>query len=215
MVTIIEGIGIGTGISGLLIAIYSIIQQRKLETRLKEKEKLKLLAKRLDKVINEMSWFSEIKDPTIDEFYQLQMVSQRIISEAFDKKKDIISISIKTQISIEELTKTPEGKEGKETKFIFVEKKEDVIKYLEEGKLSSVLIVCDLGEIVENEILSYTISYFLFAIPCFFSELRTLEKEFGDKLEEFSPNSLKNLKDCIKAILMVVMYSKEIEINIK
>ena len=99
--------------------------------------------------------------------------------------------------------------------FIFVEKKEDVIKYLEEGKLSSVLIVCDLGEIVENEILSYTISYFLFAIPCFFSELRTLEKEFGDKLEEFSPNSLKNLKDCIKAILMVVMYSKEIEINIK
>lgn len=214
MVTTIEVIGLVIGIVSLSIAIYSIIQQRRLETRLKKKEKLKLLAKRLDEVINKMSRFSEIKDPTSDTD-QLHFLSQRIISEAFDKKKDIIRHPIKTKIDIEEVTKTLEGKEKKETKYIYAEKKEDVIKYLEEGKLTSVWIESDLGDIVEGEILSYPISYFLIGILYFFSELETIEKEFGDLMEEFSPKLLKSLKDCIKAILMVAMYSKEIEIDTK
>lgn len=48
MVTSIEAISIGFGFVSLLVAIYSIITQRKFETKYKEKERLKSLAKRLD-----------------------------------------------------------------------------------------------------------------------------------------------------------------------
>lgn len=223
----IEIIGLVFGISGVAIAIYSVIQQRKLETRLKEKERLKKLAKRLDNVINSMREFYEIKGSPSGwsdsyEFDHLQMLSQRIISEAFNKKKDIISLSIETRIGIEEVTKTSEGKEKKETKYISAERTEDVIKYLEEGKLSSIDIETGFGDESRKfagGTISYDISEFLNVIRHFFYELETLEKEFGDLMEEFSPELLKSLKECVKGMLMVevgsAMRHKEIEIDTK
>ncbi|MFZ2412444.1 MAG: hypothetical protein WAW23_12800 [Candidatus Methanoperedens sp.] len=215
MATTIEVIGLGFAILGLLAAIYSIVTQRKFETKFKEKERLKILAKRLNEVITKMSRFSKIEDPTYDEHTQLHMISQIIISEAFDKKKDITSISIKTRIAIDELTKNSEGKEEKKTNFIDAEKKEDIINYLEKGKLRCFEITGDFGEEIGGEIMLYSISYFFYYIPDFFYELEKLENEFGDLMEEFSPNLLKSLKDCIKDLLVVAMYSKELKIDTK
>jgi uncharacterized membrane-anchored protein YhcB (DUF1043 family) len=47
MVEISEVIGYIIGITGVALAIYSIIKQQKLEQRLKEKEKLKEFSKKI------------------------------------------------------------------------------------------------------------------------------------------------------------------------
>ncbi|MGB8217734.1 MAG: hypothetical protein WCE94_10585 [Candidatus Methanoperedens sp.] len=215
MATTIEVIGLGFAILGLLAAIYSIVTQRKFETKFKEKERLKILAKKLDFDIAQISELSKIEGPTYDEHSQLHMISQIIISEAFDKKKDVISISIKTRIRIDELTKNSEGKEEKKSNFIEAEKKEDIINYLEKGRLHSFDITGDFGEVIRGEILEYSISHFFYFIPDYFYELEILENEFGDLMEEFSPNLLKSLKDCIKDLLAAAMYSKELKIDTK
>ena len=212
MVTIIEVIGIFS----FFIAIYAIAKQRKFETKFKEKERLKILANRLSEVLWNIDDFSKIEDPTYDEQTQLQMLSQSIISKAFDKKKDIISISIETTISIEELTKNSDGKEMKKTNFIRVDKKEDVIRYLEKSEIGSFDIAGNLGEVCYNDgILSYSITDFFQFIPDFFYKLEELENEFGDLMEEFSPNLLNSLKDCIRDLLAVAIFSKEIKIDTK
>ncbi len=215
MATTIEVIGFGIGILGFLAAIYSKFTQRKFETKFKEKERLKLLAKNLDFIIAEIGELSKIEDPTYDEHTQLHMISQIIISEAFDKKNDITSISIKTRIGIDELIKNSEGKEEKKTSFIDAEKKEDIINYLEKGKLHCFEITGDFGEEFKGEIVYYTISDFFYYIPDIFYDLEKLENEFGDLMEEFRPNLLKSLKDCIKDLLVVAMYSKELKIDTK
>jgi len=215
MVTTIEVFGLVFGILGLLVALYSIITQRKFETKFKEKERLKILAKELNKIITDISRISKIEDPTHDEHSQLHMLGQVIISEAFDKKKNIISISVKTSVGINELTKNSDGKEEKKFIFVDVEKKEDIINNLEKGKLDYFEIQSDLGELIEGEILSYGITDFFRFIPHFYYELETLENEFGDIMEEFSPNLLKSLKDCIKELLVVAIYSKKLEIDTK
>lgn len=215
MVTTIEVIGLGFGILGLLAAIYSLITQRKFETKFKEKERLKTLAKELNKIITDISRISKIEDPTDDEHSQLNMLSQNIISEAFDKKKNIISISVKTNIGIEELNKKSDGKEEKKNIYINIEKREDIINNLEKGKLIRYSIESDLGEQIEGEILSYEITEFFYFIIYFFKELEKLENEFEDIIEEFSPDLLKSLKDCIKELLVVAIYSKKLEIDTK
>ncbi len=215
MATTIEVIGLGIGILGFLAAIYSIFTQRKFETKFKEKERLKILAKNLDFIIAEMDEMSRIEDPTYDEHTELHLLSQIIISEAFDKKKDVISISIKTRLRIDELTKNSEGKEEKKTDFIEAEKREDIINYLEKGKLHSFDITGDFGEVIGGEILVYSIGHFFYWIPDNFYDLEKLENEFGDLMEEFSPDLLKSLKDCIKDLLVVAMYSKELKIDTK
>jgi hypothetical protein len=187
----------------------------KFETKFKEKERLKILAKELNKIITDISRISKIEDPTHDEHSQLHMLGQDIISEAFDKKKNIISISVNTSIGINELTKNSDGKEEKKIIFIDVEKKEDIINNLEKGKLNHFDIQSDLGERIEGEILSYSITDFFRFIPSFYYELETLENEFGEIMEEFSPNLLKSLKDCIKELLVVAIYSKKLEIDTK
>lgn len=140
-------------------------------------------------------------------------MSQEIISEAFDQKSDIIIISIKTALGIEEISKNSEGKEKKNTNFIHAEKKEDIIKYLEKGELTSFDIQGTFEK--EDKENSYTISYLFFGLPDFFYDMEKLENEFGDLMKEFNPNLLKSLKDCIKDLLVVAMYSKDLKIDTK
>ena len=211
----IEFIGLGFGITGIIIALYSVIKQKKLEQKLKEKDKLKELSKSIEKTIipriNQI--IDEIRDPIKDEdiFSQLQMMSQEIVSKAFDKKIDTISLTTEIRIDIEE-------KETKKTQImnISAENKKNVIKSLEEGRLSFIIIDCAI-----NDNLSYnnTVNDFLLSIRFLFLNLDNLEVKFGSFIDEFRPGLIKNLKDELVEIFSLVldsaMNSKEIEVNTK
>lgn len=216
----IEGwiIGVIIGSASLGIAIYSVLKQQKLEKRLKEKDRLKNLAKQLGPPIN---WrinaiLNEIRNPFNDEdlSLSLQSLSQAIISKAFDENKDIVNLTTETKIGVKEMTKLGKEKEQKQTKYFPIEKGEDVIKYLERGECY-ISVDCELGD----GVLSYDVAYFLFRIPYFLSDLDKLEAEFGDLIEEFSPGLLKYLRDCTEEILMIAIdsaiHSKEMEVNTK
>ena len=70
-----------------------------------EKEKLKELSKNIEKKIIPRinSIIDEIRDPIKNEdtFSQLQMISQEVVSKAFDKKIDTISLTTEIRIDIE------------------------------------------------------------------------------------------------------------------
>lgn len=213
-------IGFGIGITSLVIAVYSVIKQKKLETRLKEKEKLKELSKHLEKRIIPITnrIVDVIKDPTNDEdlFFQLQMLSQEVVSKAFDENVDTIHLTTEITVDIKEKNNLTKQKEKKKVKNVDIsaENKRNVIKYLEDGRLDFIIIQCTLGDSY-----TYTVSDFLLYIQYLFSNLDNLEKDFGKLIDEFRPDIIKNLKDCLKEVFLIVLdsatISKEIEVNTK
>jgi len=214
----IEFMGLGIGITGVIIAIYSVIKQKRLETKLQEKDKLKELSKNIDKniipVINYI--IDEIREPINNEDSQLQMIGQEVVSKAFDKQIDTINLTTEIRIDIEEredLTKQKEKKIIQITNFSD-ENKEDIIKSLKEGRLDFILIDCTL-----EDGLLYSVNDFLLRIPYLFSNLDKLEMNFANLIEEFRPDIIKNLKDYLIEVFSIVlesaMKSKEIEVNTK
>ena len=113
--------GVIIGIVGVALAVYSIIKQQKLEQRLKEKEKLKALSKeiqtglipRINKIIG------NINGPTnnVDTFFDLQNLSQDIVSKAFDEKKDTVRVNTEIGVYLEEGTKDKKDNKGMGTRF--------------------------------------------------------------------------------------------------
>ena len=216
----IEFIGLGIGITGVIIASYSVFKQKKLEKKLKEKDKLKELSKNIEKnIIPRITRIiDEIGDPIRDEdlFSQLQMISQEVVSKAFDKKIDTISLTTEIRMDIEERENFAKQKETKkiQTANISAENKEDVIKSLEEGRLGFITIDCTFGDEY-----SYTVNDFLFQIKYLFSELDNVEMNFENLIDEFRPGLINNLKDHLIEVFSLVldsaMNSKEIEVNTK
>lgn len=214
----IEGwiIGIIIGSASLGIATYSVLKQQKLERRLKEKDRLKNLAKQLE---NRINWhindiLDEFRNPLNNEdlSFSLQMLSQAILSKAFDENKDIVNFTTKIK-GIEELTKSSKEKEREQTKYFPIEKEEDVINFLDRGG-RYISVDCELGDEMP-----YDVNSSLFGIPYFLFDLDKLEKEFGDIIEEFKPGLLKSLKDCAEEVFRIAMdsaiHSKEMEVNKK
>jgi hypothetical protein len=210
-------IGVIFGILGsaaFVLSIYSVIKQRKLERRLKEKERLKNLAKQLKGYTN---WhinniLDEIRNPLNDGglSLSLQDISKEILSKAFDENKEIVNFT--TEIKGIELTKPSKEKEQEKTKYFPIEREEDVTNFLERsGRYISVNY--EFGGVL------FEVESSLFEIPYFLSDLDKLEKEFGDIIEEFKPGLLKNLKDCAEEVFMIAMdsaiHSKEMEVNTK
>lgn len=213
-------LGLGIGFIGVVLATYSIIKQKKLENRIKEKEKLKELAKFIENHI--ISRIIRIKDviidPTKDEdaFSQLQMLSQEVVTKSFDEKKEIINLISEIRMDIEEKHNSANQKEFKKTKTINIstENQKEAIKYLEEGMCRYISIECTSG----NNIL-YSVNDFLLGIRYLFSDLDKLEKEFGDIIDEIKPTVLKDLKECVNEMFLIVLdsaiNSNNIEINTK
>lgn len=216
----IEFMGLGIGITGVIIAIYSVIKQKRLETKLKEKYKLKELSKNIEKkiiprinnIIDDICYPNKNEDTIL----QLQMMSQEVVSKAFDEKIDSINLTTEIKIDLEErenLTKQKEKKKIQYTNFS-AENKEDVIKSLEEGRLNYIFIDCKFGDGS-----SYNVNDFLFTIKFLLSELDKLEMNFGNLIEEFRPDIIKNLKNHLIEVFSIVlesaMKSKEIEVNTK
>lgn len=147
-----------------------------------------------------------------DLFYPLQSLSQAILSKAFDENKDIVNFTTKIK-GMEKLTKSSKEKEREQTKYFPIEKKEDVINFLERGG-PYIIVDCGLGDGM-----LYGVDSSLFMMPYFLSDLDELEKEFGDIIEEFKPGLLKSLKDCAEEVFMIAMdsaiHSKEMEVNKK
>ncbi|NJD75619.1 MAG: hypothetical protein FIB08_00795 [Candidatus Methanoperedens sp.] len=217
---IIEVTGFITGIIGVILAVYSIIKQRELDARIKEKEKLKMLSKQLEKdIIPSINLvIGLIKDPLDDEdaSTQIQLLSQGIVSKSFDEQNDVINVSTEIEMHVEEKSKPIHGKEEKklQIKNIELEHIEDVIKRFEEGTLDFITFNCILGSGF-----SYSLDDILFRIKNFFYLVIDLEREFGNLIDEFKPELIKNLKICIKEIYIIILRSainsKEIEINTK
>lgn len=212
--------GLGIGITGVIIAVYSVIKQRRLETKFKEKEKLKELSKNIEKKIIPRinSIIDEIRDPIKNEdtFSQLQMISQEVVSKAFDKKIDTISLTTEIRIDIEEKETLGKQKEKKKTQTmnISTENKEDIIKSLEEGRIDYIDISCTLGDEY-----SYDVNTFLIHIRYLFLDLDNLEINFGNLIDEFRPNLIKDLRDNLIKVFSLVLdsaiKSKEIEVHTK
>ena len=212
--------GLGIGITGVIIAVYSVIKQRRLETKFKEKEKLKELSKNIEKKIIPRinSIIDEIRDPIKNEdtFSQLQMISQEVVSKAFDKKIDTISLTTEIRIDIEEKETLGKQKEKKKTQTmnISTENKEDIIKSLEEGRIGYIDISCTLGDEY-----SYDVNTFLIYIRYLFLDLDNLEINFGNLIDEFRPNLIKDLRDNLIKVFSLVLdsaiKSKEIEVHTK
>lgn len=214
MATTIELISLVIGIVGLLFAIYSIIGQKKLETRIREKEKLKALSIKLEPLIRKIkSMVEEIKNPIDDDlFIQLQLLGQGIISKAFDDKEDIVVLPILIEIPSEKKTETSNGKEqSKHLSTISIEKKEDIIRVFQE--FYSIDITAQIGNSI------YTLSNYVSYSPPLLEDIEILQGEFGNLIKEFNPDILENLKDCIKEMLMITtdsaIHSKKLKVNIK
>ena len=219
----VDGITIGViglvfGVIGVALALYSIIKQKKLETRIKEKEKLKDLSRQLDNYIIPMinNTVDEIDNPTnnYDLLSQLQMLAQEIVSKAFDEKKEIVKLTTEIRFWLEDKSKSTEGK-NPEKHEIEIENEKDIVeylKYLEEGKCPSIVIDCTLGSGT-----SYDVNYFILWITSWFSDINKLETDFGNLMEEFKPDLIQNLKDSLKEILTATLNSaigsKEMEVN--
>lgn len=200
-----DSIGLVIGSLGVLLAIISILRGQKLEKKLKEKDKLKTLSKKTSEyipVINEI--IEEIKTPEIydDLFYQLQLLSQEIISKSFDENKDVFLVN--TEIKIE--------KENDYEKLI-IENKDSLIKCFKEDTCGNITIDCVLGN---NSY--YLTDYLFYNIKFLLKYIHDVENEFGDILIEFKPGMLGDLKNCLEVILEIVIDSSvnlnEIEINI-
>ncbi len=216
MATTIEVISLVIGTVGLLFAIYSIIGQKKLETRIREKEKLKALSIKLEPLIQNIKFIVEdIKNPidNDDLFFELQSLGQGIISKAYDDKEDIVDLSILIKIPSGKKTDASNGKEESKHS-ISIEKKEDIIKVFQE--FYNIDISAQLG----NSIYSYSLSdYYAFFSPPVLEDIEILQREFGNLIKDFNPDILENLKDCIKEMLMITidsaLHSKKLKVNIK
>lgn len=215
-----EVIGYITGIAGVVLAIYSLVKQQKLEQRIKEKEKLKAFSKEIQtKLIPRVrGTIDDINNPinNWDLFFQLQGLSQSIVSKAFDEKKDTIKIHTEISIDFKETPEFTKEAEHKKISALSKENKEHIIKCLEEGK-------CDylgLDASIPNDNMSYSIGTdVLLDIKYVLLILDELEKEYGNIVEEFKPELFANLRSCIIDIFRIIfdfaIDSKEIEIHLK
>ena len=91
-----EIIGYIIGVISVVIATYSIIRQWKLETKLKEKERLKKLTENLKGVINALDVLCEtIENPSTDEDleFQIEAFSDKVVSEAFNRKTHVVEVT--------------------------------------------------------------------------------------------------------------------------
>lgn len=209
-------IGILFGFIGILIGGYSLIKQRNLETRIKEKEKLKMLSKHLENdIIPYISLvINVIKNPLKNEDVECQiyLLSREIVSKAFDEQKDIVNIETHVKESI--ISKQGKKEEKKQFKNIDLENKEDVIKRFEECNLDYITIDCRLGSGQ-----AYMLGDIIHWLKKFYYEVTDLETEFGNLIDEFKPKLIKDLKNCTKQIFIIILNSsinsKKIEINIK
>ena len=209
-------IGILVGFIGILIGMYSLIKQKNLETRIKEKEKLKMLSKHIENdIIPYISRVIDlIKDPlkNDDTEFQIYYFSLEIVSKAFDEQKDIVNI----ETNVQELIRLKEGneKEKMQYKKIDLNNKEYVIKHLEECKLDLIIVDCTVGSSEK-----YMLGDILMWLKKIYCEVTDLETEFENLIDEFKPKLINDLKNCTKEIFIIVLNSsinsKEIEINIK
>ena len=216
MVDGITIIGLLFGFTGILIGGYSLIKQQNLETRIKEKEKLKILSKQIEKdIIPYIDLvIHSIKEPlNYDLEYQINSLGQEIVSNAFNEQKHIVNIETDVDASI----KPKEGKDEEKLQYknIDLENKEDIIKHFEECTLDSTSIYCTLV----SGAIGYHFGDVIRWLDIFYCEVTDLESEFGILINEFKPELIKATKNCIAEIFTIVLNSsinsKNIEINIK
>ena len=145
MVDGITILGLLFGLTGILIGGYSLIKQRNLETRIKEKDDLKIISKQLEKEIIPYINFiiCSIREPLHEDLeWQINLLGQGIVSSAFNEQNHIVNIETDVKISI----KSKQGKEEDKWQFknIDLENKEDIIKQFKECTLDYINIYCTL-----------------------------------------------------------------------
>ena len=201
----IDSIGLVIGSAGVILATISILKGRKLENKLKEKEKLKSLSKDIDKWVYEINDIvDEIKNPEIHEdlFFQLQLLSQEIVSKSFDMNENIHCINTEIEISI---NTTHHEK-------IVSMNKDSLMKLFKDDKCNiHTHCIFYNNSYYANEFLFYNIRHLL-------RHIHEVEAKFGDIVFEFKPELLINLKNYTEEILDLIidscMSSNEIEVDV-
>ncbi|SDF65921.1 hypothetical protein SAMN04488589_1039 [Methanolobus vulcani] len=203
-----EIIGFTFGFLGVALALYSIIKQKNLEKRLKEKEKLKLLSTKInDGLLKDIHRFYKITVPKDDEdtIYQLDSLGRDIISTSYEHKEDTVIVETSTDITLEN------------NKEISIENKGLILVSFREGKCSYVSLYCSpIGSSNMNyDIDSMSMLYLLGILE----NLNELENEFGSIIQEFKPELFSNLRVCITDIFEEIIDSacanEKIVVNIR
>lgn len=200
-----DGIGLVIGSIGVTLAIISLLKGQKLENKLKEKDKLKLLSKEIDVWIYEINDIvDEIKNPEFyeDLFFQLKLLSQEIVSKSFDTNRDIHSINTKIEISTN----------INNHEIMIQENKDTLMKYFKNDKCNiNTFFIFDNNTYYANNFLFHSIRHIL-------SHIHEVEAKFGEIVFEFKPELLMNLKNSTEEILDLIidscMSSSEIEIDV-
>lgn len=197
------------GSVSLAVAMISLSKGQKLEDKLKEKDKLKGLSKKMDEIVPViMDIIEEINEPEKieDLFSSLQLLSQDIISKSFDDNKYVYVLDIKST-----------AKNDTNYEKLSIEIKDSVIKSFKENdefKWSDITTECTFGNNV------YYMSDFLFYNLHFIMKyIHDIENEFNEILFEFRPEILNNLENCLEKIIESIIDHlidlNEIEVNVK
>lgn len=220
MLGISEAIGYVIGLAGLSLAVYSIVKQKKLEKRLKEKDRLKNLSeqihRKLSRDINDI--LNGIKSPMNDEddFMDLKMLGQEIISSAFECKSNKIAVNVWIDIFL----KSSDSSNLKESNYIHLSEKNKglILENFNDGKCKYASIKCSTPTSEEENYQLGTGDTFFRRISYLHDDLYELDDEFGDIIREFKPDLFPSMKECSKnmfeAIAISVIKSKSIEINV-
>ncbi|TQD25193.1 hypothetical protein [Methanolobus vulcani] len=215
MVVTGEVIGYIIGLFGVVLALYSIIKQKKLEERLKEKEKLKLFSTKIkDELFFRIDCFSEITNPHDDEdtYYQLDSLGRDVIATSYENKQSDVIVETSTEIRLKASCETESQKE----KELSAENKDFIFTSLVEGKCNNMSLWCSTNS---SSGLVYDMDgLFIRNLLSALDELDKLEHEFRHVIQEFKPELFLNLRTCIQNIFHEIVesasYYKEIVVHI-
>jgi len=211
-----EIIGYIIGVISVVIATYSIIRQWKLETKLKEKERLKKLTENLKGVINALDVLCEtIENPSTDEDleFQIEAFSDKVVSEAFNRKTHVVEVTnpMERYRWVEK-----GGEEKKEIEYLPFEKGK-ALEYFEASHNESSKEHVSMSTYV-GESIGFDLFVPMRYLSWYYGGLKKME-EFTDIIENFSGGLLNELKDRYSKISEVMinsaLESEKLKVNIK
>ncbi|MBP2030089.1 putative membrane protein [Methanohalophilus levihalophilus] len=213
-----EAIGLIVGSAGLIVAVYSMGKQKRLEKRFKEKEKLKALS---EKILFELDFridsiLEEIENPMLDEniYFDLKQISEMVVARAFDQKSDLVSLNIEMEIDLDD-TYESIRKDQQNIMTLSPKNEKQFLKLIADEKYHSPHIYCFLDS---NDLLM-ELSEVPLGIELLLRNMEEVESEFGTMINEFKPELFINLKnslmEMLETIAKSVILSNEIAINIK
>lgn len=204
------------GIIGVILALigigFSYVKTKNIEKRFEEKERMKELTKKLSKLIEYIRFdqIESIKRPfssVTDVGGNLDFFVQQILYTAFNQKTKSFSVKIDFDIislDYDETLYEPWQRMGKATKVPI-----DFVKDYTTRRL-----ILTVNGTFDKDVGSFD----LYSAAFIFKDIKYIEEEYGNYVNEFSPNILNDINKTLENILITIIESAKhnstIEIDI-